>query len=219
VAVHLLDEIEQRFSTYLPDSEISRISRGELDVAQAHPDVRAVLDACARLKHESRGAFDVWRDGRLDPAGYVKGWAADRAADVLRAAGAMNFAVNIGGDIVFAGERAPGQPWRIGVRHPDDAQRVMLVLGVRDGAVATSGLYERGDHVTDARNGTVADAWRSLTVVAADLTTADSLATAALARGTDGPQWAAARLGCDVAALDASGRLFTSPGIKAIRLA
>lgn len=218
-AVEALRDIEGRFSTFIRDSEISRIDRGELSVAEAHPDVREVLDACARLKSESGGAFDAWRDGHLDPSGYVKGWAADRAADVLRSAGARNFALNIGGDIVCAGEREPGQPWRIGVRDPDDGARVVLVLGISDAAVATSGLYERRAHVTDARSGAVADAWRSLTVMAADLTTADSLATAALARGTDGPQWAAARLGCDVAAIDGNGRLFTTPGISALRVA
>lgn len=218
-AVAALQDIESRFSTYRVDSEISRIDRGAITVEDASQQVQDVLAACARLKAESGGAFDAWRDGHLDPSGYVKGWAADRAADVLRCAGARNFAINIGGDVVCAGERAPGAPWRVGVRHPDDATRVMLVLAVRDGAVATSGLYERGSHVTDARSGTVADTWRSLTVTAADLTTADSLATAALARGADGPSWAASRLGCDVAALDGAGRLFTTPGIGAARLA
>jgi thiamine biosynthesis lipoprotein len=212
-AVALLEEIEARFSTYQPDSEISRIDRGEIRVEDASPDVREVLAACARLKAESGGAFDAWRGGRLDPSGYVKGWAGDRAA------GAKNFALNIGGDVVCAGERAPGEPWRIGVRHPDEALHMLLVIRVRDGAVATSGLYERGAHVTDARSGAVAAAWRSLTVTAADLTTADSLATAALARGADGPAWAAARLGCEVAALDCDGKLFTTAGISAARLA
>src|SRR5262249_26765600 len=182
-------------------------------------DVREVLAACARLSAESGGAFEAFRDGHLDPSGYVKGWAAERAANLLRAAGARNFCLNLGGDLICAGAPAPGQPWRVGVRHPDDPKRVLAVLAVTDGAVATSGLYERGGHVTDARTGAVADAWRSLTVVAADLVTADSIATAALARGADGPRWAAERLGCDVVALDQSNRLFTTAGIDTIRLA
>jgi len=218
-AVEVLHDIDARFSTYRHDSDISRLDRGDLALDDASADVREVLDACARLKAESGGAFDAYRAGQLDPSGYVKGWAADRAADSLRAAGARNFALNLGGDIVCSGERGGGEPWRIGIRHPDDPARMMLVLGVRDGAVATSGLYERGAHVTDARDGGAADAWRSLTIMASDLTTADSLATAALARGTDGPAWAAARLGCDVAALDSDDRLFTTPGISAARLA
>ena len=101
----------------------------------------------------------------VEPAGYVKGWAAERAADVLRDAGARDFAINLGGDIIASGERAAGETWRIGVRHPDAAARIVLVIGVRHGAVATSGLYERGDHVTDARDGTVPVVWRSMTVL------------------------------------------------------
>ena len=99
-AVAILREHEARFSPFLPDSEIRRLERGEIGIEDAHPDVREVLDACAVIGVESDGAFDAWREGRLDPSGYVKGWAAERAADVLREAGARSFALNLGGDIV-----------------------------------------------------------------------------------------------------------------------
>jgi FAD:protein FMN transferase len=218
-SLDLLRDIDARFSIFRGDSEVSRIDRGELRLQDAHPDVAHVLAACDGLRAESGGAFDAWREGHVDPSGYVKGWAAERAADVLRTAGARNFALNLGGDVICSGERAPGQPWRVGIRHPDDPTSMLLVLGVRDGAVATSGLYERGDHITDARTGAVPDAWRSLTVIASDLTTADSIATAAMARGDDGPAWAAARIGCDVAALDRANRLFTTRRIDSLRIA
>lgn len=218
-ALAVLVEHEDRFTTYRSESEISRIDRNELPIARAHRDVHEVLAACAVLRAESDGAFNAWRDGHLDPSGYVKGWAAERAADVFRAAGLRDFVVNVGGDIVASGQREAGEPWRIGIRHPGDPRRVALVLGVRDAAVATSGLYERGDHVTDARDGSVADAWRSMTVLAPDLATADSIATAALAMGQAGAAWAATRPGCGVAAIDQEGRLFTSPVLDAARIA
>ena len=218
-AVAVLGELEARFTTYRDDSEISRIDRGELSLDDAHPDVREVLAACGVLRAESDGAFDAWRGGRLDPSGYVKGWAAERAADVLRAAGVHDFAINVGGDIVCAGEPTPGDPWRIGVRQPDDAQRMIVVLGVRNGAVATSGLYERGEHVAHAVTGEVPTRWRSITVLAPDLATADAVATAALAMGEAGPEWAGHMPGCSVAAMDHEGRLFTSPGLEAARVA
>lgn len=217
-AVAVLREHEARFTTFRPDSEIRRIERGELSVAEAHPDVREVLDACRVLGAESDGAFDAWRDDRLDPSGYVKGWAAERAADALRAAGATTFALNIGGDIVCSG-RSSADPWRIGVRDPADPTRLVLVLGLGAGAVATSGLYERGPHIEDARTAVTPSAWQSVTVVAPDLATADAVATAALAMDEPGPSWAAARFGCEVAAIDALGRLWTSRGIPALRVA
>jgi thiamine biosynthesis lipoprotein len=94
-----------------------------------------------------------------------------------------------------------------------------LVLGVRDGAIATSGAYERGNHIVDARTGHHATDWRSVTVVAADLATADAIATAALAMGGTGPAWAAARYGCEVAAIGPDETLWTTPGIERSRLA
>src|SRR4029078_11272679 len=92
-------------------------------------------------------------DGHIDPSGYVKGWAIEEAAWLLDAAGARNYSINAGGDIVARGEAAPGRPWRVGIRHPDQADRVAAVLEVSDRAVATSGDYERGDHVRDPRTG------------------------------------------------------------------
>jgi thiamine biosynthesis lipoprotein len=216
-AVHVLRDLEARFTTYRADSEIKRVERGELPLADAHPDVREVLEACAVLRAETAGAFDAWREGRLDPSGYVKGWAAERAAESLRANGATRFALNLGGDVVCAGADH-GEPWRIGVRHPADPKRMALVLGVRNGAVATSGSYERGDHVVDARTGTPANAWRSVTVLAPDLATADALATAAFAMGEAGPDWAARRPGCEVAALGHDERLLTTRGLERARL-
>ena len=218
-AVETLRELEARFTTYRDDSEIKRVERGELRLADAHPDVREVLDACAVLRAESRGAFDAWRGGSLDPSGYVKGWAAERAADVLRQAGCARFALNLGGDIVCAGQAEPGIPWRIGVRHPSEPKRMALVIGVSDGAVATSGGYERGNHVVDARTGIPAYDWRSITVVAPDLATADAVATAALAIGEHGPEWAARRPGCEVAAIGATDVLWTTAGLERFRVA
>ena len=217
-AVAELRTLEARFTTYREDSEIRRIDRGELTVEDAHRDVIEVLNACAVLRAESEGAFDAWRGGSLDPSGYVKGWAAERAADVLRASGARRFTLNVGGDVVCAGGATEESPWRVGVRSPADAAQLALVLGVRDGAVATSGFYERGQHVADARTGRASRAWRSITILAPDLATADAVATAALAMGLSGPEWAARRLGCEVAAIGADGRLWTTAGLERARL-
>ena len=83
-----LHDIEDRFSTFLQTSEISRINNGELHMLDASPDVVEVLDACTWLEHLSNGVFNARRpDGSIDPAGFVKGWAAERAASLLAEAG------------------------------------------------------------------------------------------------------------------------------------
>ncbi|MDQ0772701.1 thiamine biosynthesis lipoprotein [Streptomyces aurantiacus] len=203
-----LREVDARFSPFLPDSEVSRLDRGELAADRLSPDLVEVLDLCERYRVESGGAFQVRLPGRgLDPCAMVKGWAVQRAADLLRARGVTTFCLNAGGDVVSA-----GRPWRVGVRHPERADRLCAVLEITDGAVATSGRYERGDHILDGRSGRPATGLLSLTVVASSLTEADATATAAFAMGAEGVDWAAAREGCEVFAVDAERRVLRTPG-------
>ncbi|MBB5476792.1 thiamine biosynthesis lipoprotein [Micromonospora parathelypteridis] len=182
-------EVDARFSTYKPESEVCRFDRGEVLLSEASADLRFVLEACADLWGATDGFFDAYATGRLDPSGFVKGWAAQVASDRLLAAGAANHCVNAGGDLRVRGLSPAGAPWRIGIRHPWDAMATCLVLTGTDLAVATSGVYERGRHVLDPRRGTPASGLRSVTVVGANLGVADAYATAALAMGVTGLGW------------------------------
>lgn len=186
-----MHEVDTRFSTYQPDSEVCRFDRGEVLLSEASADLRYVLETCADLWGATDGFFDAYATGRLDPSGYVKGWAAQVASDRLVAAGAVNHCVNAGGDVRVRGLSPSGEPWRIGIRHPWDAMAACLVLSGTDLAVATSGVYERGRHVLDPRRGAPASGLRSVTVVGTDLGVADAYATAALAMGTPGLNWLA----------------------------
>ncbi|MGW6013646.1 FAD:protein FMN transferase [Streptomyces sp. NPDC055210] len=206
-----LREVDARFSPFLPDSEVSRLDRGELADDELSPDLVEVLDLCERYRVESGGAFQVRLPGRgLDPCAMVKGWAVQRGAELLRASGVTTFCLNAGGDVVAA-----GRPWRIGIRHPERADRVCAVVEVTEGAVATSGRYERGDHIFDGRTGLPATGLLSLTVVAPTLTEADAVATAGFAMGAEGVEWAAARGGCEVFAVDAGRGVLRSAGFPA----
>ena len=144
------------------------------------------------LQDRTAGYFDprgFHPDGRPDPTGVVKGWSVDEAVAILRLAGARNVQVVAGGDLVVVGEPEPGRPWRIGIRHPDDAAKVAAVLGVRDLAIATSGLYERAGHIRDPHTGDVPAGLRSLTVAGPTLAIADAFATAGFAMGEAGIAW------------------------------
>lgn len=206
------------FSTHRPDSEISRLDAGTLALRDAHPSVRAVLARCERLRAATSGCFDVRATGRLDPSGLVKGWAVEAAAALLARAGARNACVHAGGDVRLIGERAAGRPWRVGVQHPHERDRVAAVLGVRDLAVATSGAYERGAHIVDPRTGRTPEGVLSVTVAGPDLGTADAYATAAFAMGADGPMWTARLRGYEALTILADGRVLSTPGIAAMRL-
>jgi thiamine biosynthesis lipoprotein len=184
-----LHDADARFSPFREDSEVCRIDRGALDVADASQDVRDVLARCERLREETGGAFDARVRGVLDPSALVKGWAAQRGADLLRAAGLTDFCLNAGGDCVVRGGALPHDRWRIGIRHPRDPDAVARTLALTDAAVATSGLYERGAHLFDPRTGGAPEGILSVTVVGPDLGLADAYSTAAFALGTSGPTW------------------------------
>ena len=214
-AVDWLREVDRRFSPFRLDSEVSRFGRGELMLDELSTDLVEVLEVGARYEARTGGAFRIWPPGHdFDPCAVVKGWAVQRAADMLEFAGARNFCVNAGGDVVVHGGPEPGKPWRVGVRHPDVADKLCAVLEVRHGAVATSASYERGAHIIDGRTGRPASGLISITVLAEDLTTADSTATAAFAMGSAGVPWAAAAPGCEVFAVDDERVVYRSTGLR-----
>ncbi len=203
-----LREVDERFSPFKAGSEVSRLDRGELSPDGLSADLTEVLHLCEEYRIATGGAFDVRLPGRgLDPCAVVKGWSVQRAAELLTAAGARRFCLNAGGDVVVS-----GGPWRVGVRHPEHADKLCTVLALTDGAVATSACYERGDHIIDGRTGRPATGLLGVTVVAPTLTEADSVATAAFAMGPEGIDWAAAREGCEVYAVDAGRRVLRSRG-------
>ena len=194
-AVNVLRDADTRYSPYLADSELSRLARGELEERECSAELRHVLALADDLCRTSDGYFDVRHhrpDGRLDPSGLVKGWATEKAAHVLDAAGLHSYCLNVGGDVIARGGPEQGRGWRVGIRHPGDASRLARALEVRDLAVATSGSYERGDHIWDPHTGTPAADWASVTVVGPSLTYADVYATAAFAMGRRGLAWVAA---------------------------
>jgi thiamine biosynthesis lipoprotein len=206
-----LDRLEAMFSTFRPTSEISRINSGELHVLDASPEVLEVVDACTWLEHASDGAFRARRPGDeiVDPAGFVKGWAAELAAKCLDRAGLSQWYLSVGGDIQTRGTAHDGSPWRIAIADPNgDDPRVVRALVEVDGlAVATSGTAARGRHVWDGRTDQPADSLASMTVVGPHLTWADAFATAAFVMGRDGVDWVANFDGYRALAITTDGEL------------
>jgi thiamine biosynthesis lipoprotein len=218
--LHLRD-IDARFSPYRPDSEVSRLGRGELAESATSPDLREVLALCEDLRRTSGGAFDIQRhraDGRLDPSGLVKGWAVEAAVRILGDAGVRSFAIDAGGDVMAVGEPEPGRPWRVGIRHPDRPDRVAAVLAIRDRAVATSAAYERGDHVRDGRTREAAGELLSVTVIGPSLAWADAYATTAFAMGREGIRWVTAHPGYDIYAIVSDRAVVRSAGLDDLLL-
>jgi thiamine biosynthesis lipoprotein len=191
-------EVDQTFSTYKPDSAISRINSGTLGVHDAPTVVQQVLQKCEEAKKYTSGFFDVWHNGRLDPSGYVKGWSVWEAAQLVEQGGGQDYYIDAGGDI-----QAQGGPWRVGIRNPFARDQIVKVLEVADGAVATSGTYERGRHIYDPHTGKVVKEVASFSVVGPRIDEADVWATAGFAAGIKGAEMVArAGLACYVVGLD-----------------
>lgn len=204
-----LHDVDRIYSPYRSDSVISRLDRGEIPPGDVDLEVDVVLHACALLQTQSGGAFDARATGRLDPSAYVKGWAAERAAEILLGYGLRHFQINAGGDIVVRGDAdRSGGGWRIGIRHPSQPAAVAAIACLHDQAIATSARYERGDHIIDPATGRAVNATISVTVVAAHLGHADGWSTALFAAGARREELAAAREDVDVLFID--GGLVTS---------
>jgi thiamine biosynthesis lipoprotein len=181
----ILQRADALFSTWKNDSPISRIRRGEIGVDEAPSPVGTVLEACAKAREASSGWFDPWAmpEG-LDPSGYVKGWAAQRALEALIGPGIAGGVVNAAGDIATFGHREGGEPFRIGIVDPHAPRRLACVVEI-DGAIATSGTYERGAHLIDPHSGEVQCRVASASITGPDLGLADALATALAVAGKE----------------------------------
>ncbi len=178
--------VDARYSTYKPDSEISRINDG-LPETEWSAEMKTVLALCEQTRQDTKGYFDITHNGRRDPSGLVKGWAIDKAADVLRKKKITNFYIEAGGDIQVSGHPAKRQPWTIGIRSPFNDQEIIKTLAVTSEGVATSGTYIRGQHIYNPfRPAAAIDRVKSLTVVGSNIYEADRYATAAFAMGEDG---------------------------------
>ena len=202
-----LREVDALFSTYRPGSEISRLQAGTLALADADPLVREVLDRCEALRRETGGYFDARARGALDPSGLVKGWALERAAALVDA---DSLCLDGGGDLVLR-----GGPWRVGIRHPRERDRLCAVLELDEGAIATSATYERGEHIADPHTGRPPRGVHSVTVTGPELARADAYATAAFAMGEAGPAWTAGLPpGYEAMTVLAPGRVLSTPGFS-----
>ncbi|MDQ1374302.1 MAG: FAD:protein transferase [Actinomycetota bacterium] len=211
---HWVDEV---FSPYRDQSFISRLGRGEIAVADCPEHVGDVLARCEVLRATTGGYFDVGADPRwpLDPSGFVKGWSAEVASQHLSSLGLPHHAINAGGDVRVS-TPAGVDPWSVGVAHPFLAGALTVAVDVENGAVATSGTYERGCHVFDPHTGAAALDLAAVTVIGPDLGVADAYATTALAMGpTSGPAWLGTIAGYDAFVVDAAGGAWWTPGFEA----
>ena len=185
-------QVDTDFSTYIDTSWVTRLRTNQIEITSCPPSVQEVWQLCLQAKHLTDGAFDPWAvEGGFDPSGLVKGWAADKCADMLVTLGIEHVQVNAAGDLSVRGGffDVAVKPWRIGIVNPDNRAEVVETFEISDGAIATSGAYERGAHINDPYTGLIAIGAKSATVVGPLGWLCDALATALMVAGEDGAKY------------------------------
>ena len=127
---------------------------------------------------------------KITLGGIAKGYAVDRGLDVLREQGIKYALIDAGGDIGAYGGKPNDQKWELALRNPADENSSLVTFAITDGAIATSGNYERFfdpeakvGHIMDPRTGFSSHASSSASVYAPTCTQADALATAVFVLG------------------------------------
>jgi thiamine biosynthesis lipoprotein len=198
------NEVDNRFSTYKKDSEISQINNGKLKVEDSSLVMKKVFKLSEKTKKETNGFFDIQNGGKYDPSGLVKGWAIYEASKILKKMGYKNFYISAGGDIQVSGKNELGQPWTVGIKNPFDQSKIVKALKIKNQGVATSGNYIRGAHIYNPK-GQLNDDVVSLTVIGPNIYEADRFATAAFAMGRQGIEFIENLPGFEGYLIDKSG--------------
>lgn len=172
-------EVDEKYSPFKSTSEVAKLNRGE----KVSEEMKVILTLSHDLCGQTNGYFDIVRpDGKIDPSGIVKGWAVKNAADILRKAGYERFYIDAGGDAEIVGVN-----WKWGIRNPFNKQQIVKVLVLSDCGIATSGTYERGQHIYDpiGKNAEISDIV-SITIIGPNVYEADKFSTPAFAMGRKG---------------------------------
>lgn len=177
------------------------------------------------LDKRNRSVALVLAGMSLDLGGIAKGYAVDRAVEVLKSNGITSGIVNAGGDMRLFGPKPPDKLWHIGIQHPRKTGEVLATFRITDRAVVTSGDYERffikdGDryhHILDPATGYPAKGCRSVTVVADTAFLADAMATAIFVRGSvEGAELLKSRKDLEGMIIASDGKTFITPGLTGI---
>ena len=162
---------------------------------------------------------------RINLGGIAKGHAVERVVALLRSRGVTNGLATAGGDTRLLGDRR-GEPWVIGVRDPDDADKMVTRLALDDEAISTSGDYERyfdegGErvhHILNPRTGKSASGIRSVTVVGPDAVMTEGLTKTIFINGPEsGIRLVESLGGYEAVVVDAQRRVFLSRGLQDLR--
>jgi FAD:protein FMN transferase len=175
------------------------------------------------VNHQARTVKLRRAEMRLGLGGIAKGYAVDRCAAILRAAGLSDFMVQAGGDLYVSGSKG-SQSWMVGVRDPRGGPRAIIArMAIKDHAFSTAGDYERSfvlggrryHHIIDPKTGYPATASREVTIFAPTAFLADALDDAVFILGPDkGLALVGGFADCAAMIVDAHNQVWTSKALE-----
>jgi FAD:protein FMN transferase len=162
------------------------------------------------------------RPGMIIDLGGMKGYVADRVADLFRQRGIRNAIIALAGDIWVLGHRDDGQPWKIGVQHPREHDKTLTVLELSDKYISTSGDYERFvirekkryHHIIDPRTGKPSRGTISVTLIGDKGAVIDPLTKVPFILGPEEGMKIVRKIGAEAIIVDEQGKVFMTEGIK-----
>jgi len=195
-------------------------TREQIEEARSLVGYRHVL-----VDEQASTVFLDTKGMQIDLGGIIKGYAADRAAVVLRQHGIASGIVAVAGDISLFGKQPDGRPWRVGIQHPrpkGEEAALLATLDINDGAISTSGDYQRFfmengvryHHLLNPETGFPQDLCRSVTIVAPQAVDTDAFATGIFILGPEKGIATLERLGMDGVIVDATGEVLMTKGIR-----
>ncbi len=206
--------VDRQFSPYKRDSEVSKINRGEIAKDDYSLEMKEVIKLAQETQLETEGFFNIYHNGRLDPSGIVKGWAIQKAAEMLKEMGFKNFYINAGGDIQVLGRNNKGKNWSVGIKNPFNTKQIVKAVVLKNESIATSGIYIRGQHIYNPHKEKHSANIVSLSVISKNIFDSDRFATAAFAMGEKGIYFLESLKGVEGYMIDKNGIATETSGFR-----
>lgn len=210
------DSIDNRFSTYKRNSEISQFNRGEITQKDLSLDIKEIFRLSELTRNQTEGFFNIKKmDGTIDPSGLVKGWAIRNAAAIIMKKGYKNFYIDAGGDIQVSGKNALHKKWSVGIKNPFNEKKIVKIVYLTTEGIATSGSYIRGSHIYNPNEyEKTLDIIVSFTVIGPNVYEADRFATAAYAMQEKGIYFIERQKGLEGYMIDRNGFATMTSGFE-----
>ena len=203
-----------------------RLKEGKVPTDAEIADIRKLVSYKYIIVDKKASTIFLKKPGMIMDLGGMKGYIADRVADLLRKRGISNAVIALAGDIWVLGHREDGKDWRIGVQHPRQPDKVLTTLDLSDKYISTSGDYERFvirekkryHHIIDPRTGMPSRGVISATLIGKKGALIDPLTKAPFILGPAEGMEIVKKLGAEAIIVDEDGHVYMTDGIKNLEL-